>query len=455
MIGLWDLSDLQRQFGGEITAGGGFKAVSTDTRKIAAGDLFVALQGPNFDAHDFVAQAVEKGAVAAVVSRKLDLDIPQWIVADTRIALGQIALANRQRFQGDVYAVTGSSGKTTVKEMLNAILSQQHQVLATWGNLNNDIGVPLTLFELNAAHQVAVIEQGASAIGEIAYTTALSLPDVAILNNAMGAHLEGFGSLQGVVQAKGEIFSTLQDNGGTAIINKDDPNAGYWLKQTENVKRKLFSVTDPDADIFADQITAGGNGCYRFQLHLDGEQQPVQLAVMGRHNVSNALAAAAAVSVKGVKLPEIVSGLEAFTAVGGRMRPLHTKRGALLIDDSYNANRGSVNAASALLADLDRESVLVLGDMAELGQEAATEHYQVGCRAAQKGVGHLWVTGVLSRHSVQGYLENGGADGRHFADKAELIAALEKEHTPEMAILVKGSRSAAMDQVVVHLADEE
>ena len=209
MIGHWTLQQLQELFGGEVTCNTSFINVSTDTRTIREGDLFVALVGPNFDGHKFIEQALEKGAVAVVVSQTLDMDVAQWVVEDTHKALGQIAQANRQRFTGPVYAVTGSSGKTTVKEMLNSILSQGANVLATKGNFNNDIGVPLTLFSLNDEHQVAVIEQGASAGGEIAYTTAISKPDVAILNNAMGAHLEGFGSLQGVAEAKAEIFSQL------------------------------------------------------------------------------------------------------------------------------------------------------------------------------------------------------------------------------------------------------
>ena len=455
MIGTWCLANLHNQFGGELTTDKSFSGVSTDTRNICAGDLFVALRGPNFDAHEFIEQAVASGAVAVVVDHKIQMDVPQWVVPDTRIALGEIALANRQRFSGDLYAVTGSSGKTTVKEMLNCILSQDSSVLATKGNLNNDIGVPLTLFELSDEHQVAVIEQGASAIGEIGYTTALSLPDVAILNNAMGAHIEGFGSLQNIVEAKGEIFSELGNTQGTAVINLDDENAPYWLNQTEGQKRVLFSLKNPTADLFADDIQPNGDGSYQFTLHRQAESRKVNLNVMGLHNVSNALAATAAVSVKGLSLDSIVAGLESFNAVNGRMRPLKSAHGALLIDDSYNANPGSVMAAIDLLVDLPGESVLVLGDMAELGENSALQHEEVGCRAAHKGVGRLWATGALSRHTVSAYKDAGTGDGRHFEDKAALLSALQEIDQSGLNILIKGSRSAAMDQIVSGLVEGE
>lgn len=451
MIGTWALSELQNQFGGKCTQDCEFVHVSTDTRTIQKGDLFVALVGPNFDGHKFVEQAMAKGAVAAVVTRKLPLNLPQWVVEDTRIALGQIGLANRLRFQGDVYAITGSSGKTTVKEMLNSILSQSNKVLATKGNLNNDIGVPLTLFELDDSHQVAVIEQGASAKDEIAYTTGLSLPNVAVLNNAMGAHLEGFGSLQGVVGAKGEIFSRLVESGGTAVINLDDPNVTYWLELTSENKRLTFSLENSEADVYASAIKAGDNGCYRFKLHCSQDTVPVQLEVMGKHNVANALAASAAVIAQGMSLIEIAQGLQVFRAVPGRMCPAKSPKGALVIDDSYNANPGSVKAAIDLLVSLPGESVMVLGDMAELGDDAVAQHEEVGCRAAQKGTTSLWATGALSRHSVNAYQAQGGLDGRFFESKDELTDALAERAKDGMNILIKGSRSAGMDQVVKQL----
>lgn len=453
MIGSWTLSDLQQQFGGQISQEQAFKGVSTDTRTINEGDLFVALVGPNFDGHAFIDQAMAKGAVAAVVSKQVDDKLPQWFVEDTRIALGELGLANRQRFEGPVYAVTGSSGKTSVKEMLNTILSQDNQVLATKGNLNNDIGVPLTLISLDDSHQVAVIEEGASAGGEIAYTTALSLPDVAILNNAMGAHLEGFGSLQGVVEAKGEIFSQLSKTQGTAIINLDDKHSGYWLGQTDNNKRLTFSLDNQEADLFATDLSVSTTGCYQFRLNHQSESAQVELAVMGLHNVANALAASAALVAQGKGLSYIAAGLAQFTAVKGRMFPQTSASGALVIDDSYNANPGSVNAAIDLLVSLPGESVIVLGDMAELGDDKIAQHEKVGCRAAQKGTSRLWASGALSRHTVNAYSSAKGSDGRHFENKDELIDALKTVASNGVNILIKGSRSAGMDQVVSGLIE--
>jgi len=456
MIGQWYLQQLQQDFGGVLNEDVQFKGVSTDTRTIKSGDLFVALVGPNFDGHKFIAQALEKGAVAAVVSRPVpEISAPLWQVEDTRIALGQIAKANRQRFNGTVYAVTGSSGKTTVKEMLFAILSQNNQVLATKGNLNNDIGVPLTLFELSDQHQIAVIEQGASAGGEIAYTTDISQPDVAILNNAMGAHLEGFGSLQGVVEAKSEIFSQLSKTQGTAVINLDDPHCDYWLQQNQGKPQSNFSLSSSEAAVYATNLKPSKNGCFEFVLHRGAEAQSVQLQVMGQHNVANALAAAAAVSATGMPLAEICSGLASFTAVSGRMRCLQTATGAQVIDDSYNANPGSVNAAIDLLVSLPGRSVLVLGDMAELGADAADQHAKVGCRAAQKGVSCFYATGALTRHSVSAYVANGSGQGQHFETREELTAALKELADQNSNILIKGSRSAAMDQVVKNLTEGE
>lgn len=455
MIGHWELNTLSELYGGNVNHNTAFTGVSTDTRTIKPGDLFVALIGPNFDGHKFVATALSKGAVAAVVSTSLDSSIPQWVVQDTRIALGRIAAANRARFSGCVYAVTGSSGKTTVKEMLNSILSQQANVLATKGNLNNDIGVPLTLFSLSDEHQIAVIEQGASGGGEIAYTTEISQPDVAILNNAMGAHLEGFGSLQGVVEAKSEIFSTLDQTQGCAIINLDDPHAQYWLDKTEGLTRRTFSCESAGADLYATDINFSATGCYSFVLHHEQASHEVTLNVMGRHNVANALAAATAVSTQNVSLQVIAEGLARFVAVPGRMCPVMSKRGALIIDDSYNANPGSVNAAVDLLVSLPGESVLVLGDMAELGADASEQHKKVGCRAAQKGVGSLWATGALSRHSVSAFKAVAQGRGKYFETQEELIAALSEVANQGVNVLVKGSRSAAMERVVSGLSEGE
>jgi len=457
MIGNWSLEDLQQALGEQV--GGtvigedaAFLRVCTDTRTLQAGDLFIALRGPNFDGHKFIAQAKAAGAAAAVVETPQEVDLPQWQVSDSRIALGQIARLNRERFTGPVVAVTGSGGKTTVKEMLASVLSQQGSVLATRGNLNNDIGAPLTLLELADTHQLAVIELGASAEGEIAYTVALTKPDVAILNNAMGAHLEGFGSLQGVVRAKGEIFSTLTED-GCAIINADDANAAYWLKQTDGQRRLTFGVENAQADINADALAMQENGCYRFSLNHGGDQVDVTLPVMGRHMVANATAVAAACRAQGVPMAQIASGLEAFKPVPGRMCPLTTERGCQVIDDCYNANPDAVKAAIDVLAALPGKRMLVLGDMGELGEDEALLHAEVGAYAAEQGIEQLLVKGELSAHTVKGYQTAGGQQAQLFENHEQLIAHLVPLCDAGCRVLVKGSRSAAMEKVVTALME--
>jgi len=459
MIGEWSLGLLQQNLGGELRCAAdqaiSFSGISTDTRNLEPGQLFIALQGPNFDGNRFVAQALEKGAAAAVVTELQDSDIPQWCVADTRIALGQIAQLNRRRFDGPLVAITGSSGKTTVKEMLASIFAQRQSVLATRGNFNNDIGAPLTLLEIAPEHQAAVIELGASAEGEIDYTVRLAQPQIAILNNAMGAHLEGFGSLQGVVRAKGEIFDGLSEE-GVAVINRDDPHAQFWLDKVaaRGLKVITFARERSDADVTAVELNVAEDGCYGFQLGLNGESVRVQLAVMGRHNVANALAAAAAASAAGVPLQQIVDGLQLFSAVSGRMRRFKGPQGSLLIDDSYNANPGSVRAAADLLSELAGERVLVLGDMGELGEGAAEEHSAIGSYAAQQGIERLFAVGELSALAVAEFKQYGG-DGRHLKTKKALIEALESVLGKTTKVLVKGSRSAGMEVIIKALQEGE
>lgn len=451
MIGSFSLAELMPVLGARLGAAEGadirIARVSTDTRKIQPGDLFVALRGENFDAHDFVAQAQRQGAVAAVVERLLPLDIAQLIVADTRLALGAIAQYNRTFFAGPLIAVTGSSGKTTVKEMLATILAAAGPTLATKGNLNNDIGVPLTLFELEQQHRYAVIEMGASGPGEIDYVSGLARPDVAVLNNAFGAHLEGFGSLEGVVRAKGEIFNGL-NAGGTAVVNADDPHADYWLRQLELRRVLRFGLERSDVDVTATGLFYQPSGCHGFELVLGQQRAPVHLQVLGRHNVANALAAAAAAFAAGLDLGVIVQGLERFEAVAGRMKPVPGAAGCRVIDDSYNANPASVKAAIDVLAGLPGERVLVLGDMAELGPDAAQQHAEVGVYAAAAGIDRFCATGPLCRHAIEAYCRAGGVGGQSFDNRADLTSTLITLAHARMTLLIKGSRSAAMDQVV-------
>ncbi|SIT09444.1 UDP-N-acetylmuramoyl-tripeptide--D-alanyl-D-alanine ligase [Neptunomonas antarctica] len=430
-----------------------FLRVTTDTRAISVGDLFVALKGERFDAHDFAEQAKAAGAVALVVDHELNVDIPQLIVTDTRIALGKIAEYNRTFFEGTLFAITGSSGKTTVKEMLAEILSGAGQVLATKGNLNNEIGVPLTLLSLSGGDQYAVIEMGASGAGEIAYSAHLAHPDIALISNAMGAHLAGFGSLQGVVEAKGEIYDALSAV-GIAVINRDDPHADQWIKRSGDRRIISFAQNVPDADIKALQLLQHDNGCYSFTLSHDDECESVHLNVMGRHNVSNALAAAALTVAAGLPLSLAAAGLGRFQAVKGRMCSLEGVMGARVIDDSYNANPGSVKAAIQVLNELKGERVLILGDMGELGADAEQMHRDIGQFAAEHKIDKLLAVGPLSKAAVEGYQDAQGLMAEHFSDQQSLVNMIRPCAHPGMVILIKGSRSAGMDKVVSRLTEE-
>ncbi|GGK76918.1 UDP-N-acetylmuramoyl-tripeptide--D-alanyl-D-alanine ligase [Amphritea balenae] len=428
--------------------------ISTDTRKIQQGDLFIALKGDNFDAHDFIGLAESKGAAAVVVDHKIDTSLPQLIVSNTRLALGNLAAYNRHRFTGVLFAVTGSSGKTTVKEMLASISRLRGQTLATQGNLNNDIGVPLTLLRLSSGDQYAVIEMGASGPHEIAYSTHLAKPDIAILNNAMGAHLEGFGSLQGVVKAKAEIFQGLTEQ-GTAVVNLDDPHASVWLAMLEQQPLFTFSVIDNTATVFASDISLQDNGCYRFNLNFAGAHRPVILGLMGRHNVANALAAAAAQLADGCALATVADGLGQCRGAAGRMRPVQVNDSMLVIDDSYNANPDAVKAAVDALAELNGEAVLVLGDMAELGVDAEQQHRNLGAYVAAKGIDALYSCGPLSAAASDGFIAAGGHAAENFTDKHSLLAFIKQLPDCKRNLLVKGSRSAGMDEIVTGLTEGE
>lgn len=449
MIRQWKLSELVQPLAAtELTADAVFQKVCTDTRQLQAGDLFIALSGERFDANQFVQQAAEAGAIAAIVSEKQTVAIPQLVVADTRIALGQVAALNRAEFQGPVVAITGSSGKTSVKEMLAAILRTQGDVLATQGNFNNDIGAPLTLLELRNDHDFGVIELGASAEGEIAYTVSLTLPQVALLNNAGGAHLEGFGSLQGVVRAKGEIYSTLDDQ-GTAIVNLDDAHASVWLADIET-DVLTFGMMNDAADIHAMDLKVDNSGCYRFKLVIEGRSIELQLNVMGRHMVANAAAAAAAATALGVAPEAICSGLESYVGVKGRLDVKTLSSGARLIDDSYNANPDSVKAAIHVLKDLDGERILVLGNLGELGSACEEIHRKLGICAHENDVAKLYTVGEHAALANEEFSRLGG-EAHHFDCNEALGEYLMKEIKPSSVIVVKGSRSSVMDTVVAQL----
>ncbi|ANC83462.1 UDP-N-acetylmuramoyl-tripeptide--D-alanyl-D-alanine ligase [Pseudomonas putida] len=431
-----------QHIGGDAT----FTGVSIDSRSVSAGQLFVALAGPRFDGHDYLADVKAKGAVAALVEREVvGVDLPQLLVKDCRVALGQLGALNRAAFDKPVVAITGSSGKTTVKEMLASILRTRGLVHATRGNLNNDLGAPLTLLEIAPEHSAAVIELGASRIGEIRYTVGLTQPQVVIINNAGTAHVGEFGGPDKIVEAKGEILEGLGE-GGIAILNLDDKAFDIWKARAGAHKVVSFARSNPKADFHASDIGRDARGCPSFILHGAGETVAVQLNVLGEHNVSNALAAAAAAHAVGLSLSGIAAGLAAVQPVKGRTVAQIAPNGVRVIDDSYNANPTSMCAAIDILAGFSGRTVLVLGDIGELGQWAEEGHRQVGDYARGK-VDALYAVGSNMTYAVKAF----GANGRHFATQAELIDAVSAENASDTTILIKGSRSAAMENVVAAL----
>jgi UDP-N-acetylmuramoyl-tripeptide--D-alanyl-D-alanine ligase len=429
-----------------------FAAVSSDSRKIVQGDLFVALRGENFDGYNFVATAAQAGAVAALVNAdsyqgqgaKLATGIQLLVVEDTRMALGQLAGWWRRQFTIPFVAITGSNGKTTVKEMLAGILREAagsaDAVLATKGNFNNDIGLPLTLLQLNAAHRYAVIEMGMNHPAEIDYLTRIAAPDVALINNASGAHLEGLGSVEAVARAKGEIFAGLQHH-GTAVINCDDAHAPLW-RELAGAHQLIEFGLDPQADV-----------CGTWQLRGDGLRLDVtapqgifavNLQVPGIHNARNALAATAAAIALNISLETIAAGLEKFSGVAGRLQRKAALHGASLIDDTYNANPASLRAAISVLAQTAGKRILVMGDMGELGEDAAIFHAEIGGEARRAGIEKLYALGTLSGNAVREF----GSGAQHFESIEDLQTALEKELDANTTVLVKGSRFMKMERVV-------
>ena len=423
-----------------------FSSVSIDSRAITKGALFVALTGPRFDGHDYLNEVAAKGAVAALVEREVpESSLPQLVVKDTREALGRLGALNRAGYDKPVAAITGSSGKTTVKEMLACILRTRGPVLATKGNLNNDLGVPLTLLELTLEHTAAVIELGASRLGEIAYTVGMTQPHVAVLNNAGTAHVGEFGGPDKIVEAKGEILEGLPAD-GIAVLNLDDKAFGIWKARAAGRKVLSFALTNPAADFYAGTLSRDARGCPGFDMHTPLGVARVQLNLLGNHNVANALAAAAAAHALGVSLLGITTGLEAVLPVKGRAVAQLSTAGLRIIDDTYNANPTSMCAAVDILAGFSGRTVLVLGDIGELGEWAEQGHREVGAYAADK-VSALYAVGPMMVHAVAAF----GHQARHFANQADLITALRTEHEKNTTILIKGSRSAAMENVVAAL----
>ena len=424
-----------------------FGGVSTDTRTIRDGELFFALQGPNFNGHDYVGTAMENGAAGAVVDAVVDADIAQITVDDAKQALGRLGAAWRSDKDVVVVGVTGSNGKTTLKDLIAACLAKKASTLATEGNLNNDIGMPLMLLRINDEHEFAVLEMGANRSGEIAYLASLAEPEVVVITNAAAAHLEGFGSIDGVAHAKGEIL-TGSKRPKIAVLNADDTYIDYWKSLVEDVRTLTFGV-GAEADVRVDTIEARADRTV-FRLHLAEESLAISLPLVGIHNVHNACAAAAVATALGVDSAQIKAALEGVVPVAGRLQPLVGSNDSILFDDSYNANPLSVVAAAEFLAALPGESWMVLGDMKELGDAAEKLHRQVGKAVQACGVDRLFACGELSCLSVTAY----GESGRWFESIDTLIASLSAEiesASGPTSILVKGSRSMRMERVVAAL----
>jgi UDP-N-acetylmuramoyl-tripeptide--D-alanyl-D-alanine ligase len=434
------------------------ESVCTDSRSVKIGDCFIALYGDNFDAHDFIKQVVEQGASSIIVSKEQDNSyVPQLVVKDTRLALAQLAGLIKSLASVKTIAITGSCGKTTVKEMLSKILSQRGNVLATKGNFNNDIGAPLTLLRLTKNHQYAVIELGANHVGEIDFTSEITQPDVAIITNIGAAHLEGFGGINGVVTAKSEIFNHLSST-GYAIFDGDSEYAARWKAQNSDKHVMCFSDKDITTDqmsgdtskyVWASTISMNDTGHCNFELNTAAETVVITLPIPGEHNVKNALAAGSAALAVGLSLTDVKQGLESMFEVKGRLNVNIISDKLSVIDDTYNANASSITAAIKVLGNCEGKKVLILGDMAELGEYALASHQSLGPVIEQHHIDALLTFGTLSIHYGHGFT----GLHQHFNEKSTLNEYTEQQimnftATQKTTVLVKGSRSATMESVV-------
>jgi UDP-N-acetylmuramoyl-tripeptide--D-alanyl-D-alanine ligase len=423
-----------------------FRGVSTDSRTTAPGELFIALRGENFDGHAYLAAAMARGAVAAMVADDAAADppaadFPLIQVADTRAALGALAADWRRRFVLPLIAVTGSNGKTTTKEMIASVLNTAFAgaVLATQGNYNNDIGLPLTLLRLDASHRAAIIEMGMNHPGEIAYLAGIALPTVAVVTNAQRAHLAGMGSLEAIAKEKGSIFTGLDEN-GIAVFNADEASANLWRAQSQGRRVMTFADRGP-ADVTGECHLHGLES--RLSVLAAAGRFEVALALPGRHNARNALAAATACLAAGVALDAVQAGLTSFRGLKGRLQRRAAVQGAVLLDDTYNANPDSVCAAIDVLAATVGRKVLVLGDMGEIGEMSAQFHDEIGGYAKSQGIDRLFAVGEASALAAHNF----GAGGEHYRNIEKLIEALTAELTAATTVLVKGSRFMRMERV--------
>ncbi len=437
-LALWTRGVLQ---GADATVSGVF----TDTRKPVAGGLFVALKGEHFDAHEFVGQAKQGGAAAALVAHPVAVDLPQVVVADTLFALGDLASAVRAQRRARVAGITGSNGKTTVKTLLASILAHCGKTHVNAGNLNNEIGLPLSILSMPEDAQYAVLEMGAGKPGDIEYLAAIARAEIALVNNVAPAHLERMGSLEGIAQTKGAIYAALPAR-GVAVVNADDAFAAYFIG-VAGTRHVLSFGLEHQADVRAQIHGVGATS--QFSLLTPAGRIAVDLPLPGRHNVLNALAAATLALAFDAPPTAIKQGLETAAPVAGRLIRHTMTGGWSLIDDSYNANPGSTAAAIATLAAEAGETWLVLGDMRELGADAGKLHAQTGTLAKQSGIVHLYTVGDLAAQASAAF----GPAARHFDSQKELAAALAGAVQPGAVVLVKGSRGSAMERVVQALRD--
>jgi UDP-N-acetylmuramoyl-tripeptide--D-alanyl-D-alanine ligase len=440
----------QKVSGNHIGADLEIASVSIDTRALQSGDLYVAIKGHHYDGNEFVDKAEQAGAAAALLNNGFTTSLPHISVEDTRLALAKLAEAWRDKASAKVVGITGSNGKTTVKEMVAAILSMDGEVLFTKGNLNNDIGVPLTLLRLGENHQYAVIEMGANHPKEIEYTSAITKADVVILNNAGSAHIEGFGSLDGVAKSKGEIIETLKSE-GVAVLNSDDKYFDYWQAIAGNKKTISFGLKQT-ADVSARNIKMeiiDNRFATTFDLLHSSGTVKVNLKLSGHHNVMNALAATAAALALGLSLDKIKAGLENVKPVTGRMQPLVGRLGSIIIDDTYNANSTSLKAGLEVLTTCKGPHWVVLGAFGELGAESIKIHEEIGELLSSKGVVRLLAIGSDAKSTVRAF----GKGATFFESQEELIGALKDELKGTETILVKGSRAQHMENVAAALVE--
>ena len=435
------LSELAAAIGAHLVGEDrGFVGVVADSRKLDAGQLFIALRGERVDGHDFVADVASRGAAAAVVERELDVPLPQLIVANADIALAEIARVWRARARATIVGITGSNGKTTLKTLVHSILSRAGRCHVNPGNLNNEIGLPLSLCALDAEADFAVCEMGAGKPGDITYLARIARPRISIVNNVGAAHLERMGSLRGVAETKGAIYSALPSD-GVAVINAEDAFSAYFRGLAGKRAQCSFAL-DREADVRG-QILASDAASQRLVIDTRAGSITLTLPLPGRHNALNAVAATALALAAGATLDQVRLGLETATAVSGRLVRKPLANGATLIDDSYNANPASMRAAIDTLRAQPSPRWLVIGDMKELGADAAELHHGIGAYARERGIDGFYAVGELSRHACAGY----GAGARHFETQQDLIDALRADLVAGVTLLTKGSRSSAMDRV--------